>query len=388
PTYNGAKYLQETIESILSQTFTDYELIIIDDHSEDDTVKIVHSFKDQRIKLIENPNRLGLVGNWNKCLEEAKEEYICLFHQDDVMMPDNLTRKIDILKNNKSVGMVHSNVYQIGPDGSILSKWWYFKPAPNEDIVQPGSAIFNKLLWGVNTVCCPSVVLKRECYEKLGGFDYQLPFTADWEMWLRIALFYDIAYLPQGLIKYRRHDSNETHKYLGVKELKHAHRAKIRVLEKYPENVPSNEATSQKVSQWYKKQALGRAINYYKQKNLKEAKTYLAYAQELNEIVSKTSFPKDQTLDLLLETIEIAERQNPEQNAITYDSHQIPVPELSLIYQPIQLQMRYNLSAEEMAKHIPLQRIIQTILFKVGNLPKLGWLYHFRSFGKKFLGGK
>lgn len=387
PVYNGTKYLGEAIASILSQTWADFELIVIDDCSEEDTEAVINSFNDPRLKFLKNKSRLGLVGNWNRCLEESNESYICIFHQDDVMMPDNLAKKIKILEENESVGMVHSNVHQVGPTGNLLSKWWYFKPDPNEDIIQSGSSVFEKLLWGVNTVCCPSVVIRRECYEKLGGFDPQLPFTADWEMWLRLAMFYDIAYLPEGLVKYRRHDSNETLNFLGVKELRHSYLAKMRVLDKYPERVSNVQGVKSKLTCWYKEQTLAQAIDLCREQRTEEAKPYLAFATELRGRFHESG-PEDEAINWLLEIIKVVDKQKTPPNNAQPETSTPKASETAPPFKPVQQQMHYDLSGEEISHYIPIRRIVQAIFFKIGNQPGLGWLYTFRELGKKVLGGK
>ena len=97
PAWNGAAYIEQAVSSVLAQTFEDFELLVIDDCSDDDTVAIVSRFDDPRIRVEVNQSRLGLVGNWNRCLEEASGEYVNIFHQDDVMAPDNLRRKVELL---------------------------------------------------------------------------------------------------------------------------------------------------------------------------------------------------------------------------------------------------------------------------------------------------
>ena len=87
PTYNGAEFVAKAIESVLAQTFADFELLVVDDSSDDTTVDIVCSFTDPRMRICQNERRLGIPGNWNHCLSLARGEYICLFHQDDVMLP-------------------------------------------------------------------------------------------------------------------------------------------------------------------------------------------------------------------------------------------------------------------------------------------------------------
>src|SRR5919198_3077073 len=108
PTCNGAEFVAKAVESVLAQTFTDFELLIVDDNSADTTVDIVRSFTDPRIRVHQNGKRLGIPGNWNRCLSLAQGEYICLFHQDDLMLPENLACKVRVLASDTTVGFVHS----------------------------------------------------------------------------------------------------------------------------------------------------------------------------------------------------------------------------------------------------------------------------------------
>ena len=226
PAHNGAAFLQASLDSVLRQTSRDFELIVVDDASSDGTEDCVRAINDKRIRYHRNSERLGLAANWNRCLELATAPYITVFHQDDVMLQENLERKAAVLRENTSVGMVYSNVQQIGPEDEVISNWWVDEPQTSDAGAQTGREFFEKLFWGPNIVCCPSVMMRRECYEKLGGFDESLSFTADWEMWMRIALTYDVAYLPETLVRYRRHGQNETERFLGARGLEQYYLAK------------------------------------------------------------------------------------------------------------------------------------------------------------------
>jgi hypothetical protein len=251
PTYNGAAYLAEAMKSVLDQTLADFELIVVDDASTDATVEIAKSFEDRRIRHFSNRVNRGLVGNWNRCIELARGTYVCLFHQDDVMMPDNLAAKVSFLDRRPTAGFVHSNVLQVGPQGELLSASWSPKPAPDDVGLHAGAAVLDKLLRGWNTVCAPSVVLRRACVDVLGPFDGRLPYTADWEMWMRAAVFFDVGYLIEPLVKYRRHERNETLRFLGGEELEHAYRAKILVLEKCGQYIPGAEQLKAQLARQY-----------------------------------------------------------------------------------------------------------------------------------------
>src|SRR4030095_4409310 len=196
PTYNGAKHLRESIESVLAQTFADFELILIDDLSDDETWAIAQAYarQDPRVSAVRNDKTLGLVGNFNRCIELTKGRYVCVWHQDDVMMPQNLEKKVALLEANPRLGFVHSNVLMVDGHGQVLSEHWELDS--RRDYVVAGREFFLKMIApGKNYVCCPSVLARRECYGKLGNFRSELYFTCDWEMWMRLSLYYDVCCL-------------------------------------------------------------------------------------------------------------------------------------------------------------------------------------------------
>ena len=104
PTYNRPDFLRQAIESVLAQTFSDYELIISDNASEDSTTDLISSFKDRRIIYIRKEKNIGAIDNFNSCLAAAKGEYITIFHDDDIMLPDNLAFKVEALDLTREWG--------------------------------------------------------------------------------------------------------------------------------------------------------------------------------------------------------------------------------------------------------------------------------------------
>jgi glycosyltransferase involved in cell wall biosynthesis len=249
PVYNGARYLEESLNSVLGQDFAAYELVVVDDRSTDDSVAVIARCKDQRLRTYCNEQRLGLVGNWNRCLELSRGRYVTLFHQDDVMQPHNLKHKVELLECHLKVSMVYSDVKIIGADGRVQMDHWPKSIAPNSDMVASGMDFFVKLISGYNLMCCSSVVCRKECFVQLGTFDPRLSFTADWEMWLRIALYFDVAYLQEPLVHYRLHDSNETYRFKGIHELEEEFRAKRIALDREPERIPNYRALRRRVFQ-------------------------------------------------------------------------------------------------------------------------------------------
>lgn len=232
PTYNCEEFVEASVKSVLGQTFDDFELIIVDDKSNDDTFEVLKSLKDGRVKLFRNLYRLGLVNNWNRCLELSKGEYVGVFHQDDLMECDNIKEKVKFLDSNPGVGFVFSDAKTIDCHGQVIGEHWSINLQGVGSGVINGRDFFKAMMLGDNFVCCPSVLLRRECLEKLSIFDNRLPYSVDYEMWLRISLFYDVGYIDWPLISYRIHNKNETNKFKGLHGLIELIKGKIIALER------------------------------------------------------------------------------------------------------------------------------------------------------------
>ena len=231
PTYNGAEYVEEALRSILDQTYQDFELLIVDDGSTDNTLEIVQSFSDPRIQLHRNPERLGIPGNWNRCLSLARGEYVCVFHQDDVMQPENLERKVQLLSADETVGFVHSAVETL-VDESAPSSFADWIEDATEDTVFDGMEYFRTLLLRGNRVCAPTVMARRRALLEQGGFDRDLGFACDYAMWLRLCLTYRVGFLARPLVRYRWHGGNASHTYQferGVEEITEAGRRALKL---------------------------------------------------------------------------------------------------------------------------------------------------------------
>ncbi|HMQ55971.1 MAG TPA: glycosyltransferase [Anaerolineae bacterium] len=278
PTYNGAAYLAEAIRSVLAQTFTDFEFIIVDDQSTDESATIARSFNDRRVTFHQNPTRLGLVENWNRCLDLARGEYVCIFHQDDVMLPHNLAAKVEALAQNPAAGLVYSNVYLIDADGRNLAESWFFPTTPSHDFVESGSIFFERLLLGDNLVACPSVMVRRVGYEKRGRFDPRFRFTADLNMWLRLLLAYDIVYLAQPLVKYRWHHSNESHNFSETGQWAEIYEAKMAVFNDCPGQIPRRNVLLKTFQTQYKRDSVIRALHHIRHRDYQHGSWYFKFA--------------------------------------------------------------------------------------------------------------
>lgn len=214
PTYNRSQYLREAIESVLMQSFTDFELIICDNASVDDTSEIVNSFSDVRILYHRNPKNIGSFKNHNLCLKLAKGEYITIFHDDDIMEPENLIQKVSFLDVNSNISLVSSNVNIIDENGNHVRVYWD-KNIDHNDLKNTKS-YFERLFLEGNHIIFSSVMIRKVCVDFIGEFE-EIPYC-DWEYWMRVSLFYDLAYLKEPLLKYRSHFSNDSHRYIPIIE--------------------------------------------------------------------------------------------------------------------------------------------------------------------------
>jgi glycosyltransferase involved in cell wall biosynthesis len=284
PTYNGAKHLRESIESVLAQTFKDFELVLIDDLSRDETWAIAQEYlrQDPRISAVRNNKTLGLVGNFNRCIELTKGRYICVWHQDDVMRPENIEKKVAVLETNPQVGFVHSNVLMIDEEGQVLSEHWEIDS--RRDYVLAGRKFFLEMIQpGKNYVCCPSVLARRACYEKLGHFRRELYFTCDWEMWTRLSLYYDVGCLGAPLVKFRRHKGSESYKIEGtIPEIEQELLAKSLVIADHEHRIPDARKLKKQMVCGISRQELLRARRAFSEDRIEEGWNRLRFAIKLD----------------------------------------------------------------------------------------------------------
>jgi len=207
PTFNRIRYLPVAIESVLAQEFRDYELLIVDDASTEHTEEVVRGFRDSRINFVRNPKNLGLVGNWNRCLELARGDYAMIFHDDDVMLPGLLRREVEVLDSNPGVVLVHAASQAIDANGAFLCVM-----PPNSWPALSSGLEFMTHYWNISGsyVVMPSVMFRRLLALKLGKFDTGLKHSPDGELWQRLAFEGQIAYLDEILISNRIHAAQMT----------------------------------------------------------------------------------------------------------------------------------------------------------------------------------
>jgi len=203
PVYNCDTFIAQAIESVINQSFPDWELLILDNASTDRTLEVIKRYDDTRIRLIQNDHNLGLEGNWNKCLAEACGEYIKLLPADDWIHTDCLEQQVNAFDKpgNESVALVCCARNIINPDGKPLLVRKF--PGPERKI-NGIDAIRLVLRAGTNKLGEPgSILFKRELLQKTGVFDGRLAYVIDVHLWLRMLLYGDLYILSKPLAAFR-----------------------------------------------------------------------------------------------------------------------------------------------------------------------------------------
>lgn len=207
PVYNGEAYLAQTIRSVLDQTYSDFELVIIDNASTDNTVSIVRSFTDSRIRLIQNETNVGMLGNWNNCLRYGNCEYMQLLCADDLLTPDNFQKKVRILEDYPEVGMVFSGSHVINENNKVVMNRRPFSTSCLWD----GKKLARRSFRNHNYNAEPSNVMFRKSTSlQVGSFDPDLWFTLDWNYWLRMCSVSKVYYINEYLYSFRISTTSET----------------------------------------------------------------------------------------------------------------------------------------------------------------------------------
>ncbi len=192
PVYNGGPYLAESIQSVLQQTFTDFEFLIIDDGSTDESVAIVQKFNDPRIQLIRNDMNQGLVTSLNKGMGLALGEYVARMDADDVCLPERLALQVAFMDAHREIGICGSWVEVLGePYGQILRY-------PTDPDVLKCSQLFGPAL------AHPSVMIRRDLLKvtKL-LYDPSYKHAEDFELWVRASEYTSLANIGKILLRYR-----------------------------------------------------------------------------------------------------------------------------------------------------------------------------------------
>lgn len=198
-TYNGARYIRQSINSILAQTWKDFEIIIADDCSTDDTLDVISRHDDPRLRIIRNEHNLGAVGSRNRCFAEARGEYVALLDHDDLSRPHRLQRQVEFLERNPQVVLAGTAAHTL-EDGRL---------APTRHPRRTSPAVIRWMLHLANPIVCSSVMVRADAVRRLGGlvrdgYDY----ADDFDLYHRLLSHGEVARLDEPLTIYRLHSTN------------------------------------------------------------------------------------------------------------------------------------------------------------------------------------
>ncbi len=247
PCYNHEKYVKETIESIINQTYKNIELIVIDDGSKDNSVSVIQELADKYgFTFIHRPNK-GLSATLNEGIRLAKGKYFSSIASDDILFLEKIEKQVKFMESNPKYGMCYGKIVYF--EDSIENTYDY--PNSNKQ-----GWVFDDLLNYGCFIPAPSYFTRKEVFESVGGFDKNL-WIEDWDMWLRIAKKYQVGYIDEYLAYYRKHDTNISSQSLKM------YKAEKQILEKYKDYENFNNVIKNKKIVWfsllsrkYKKEAM------------------------------------------------------------------------------------------------------------------------------------
>jgi hypothetical protein len=198
--YNGERFLAAAIESVLAQSFADFEFLIVDDGSRDATASILQDYArvDSRIRAIVRENR-GLVASLNEMLAVAQAPIVARMDADDICRPDRFARQLAFLAEHPDHGVVGSWSEDMGEHGEPLFRPGCDHPLTHEDML-------TAIVEGRHVICHPAVMFRRDVVLSVGGYHGAFRHCEDYDLWLRLASVTQMANIPERLVRYRRYD--------------------------------------------------------------------------------------------------------------------------------------------------------------------------------------
>jgi len=214
PVYNAERYLRPALESILAQTFGDFEFLIINDGSSDGSRKVIESYTDPRIKLVDNPHNMGLAKTLNQGLSLAAGDLIARQDADDMSYPDRLRQQVEFLDSHPETALVGTQARIIDVEGRPTGLSYYDRCCEHESIRWD-------LLFG-NSFTHTSVMFRRKIVAgEMGGYDESFIYEQDYDLWSRIASRHGVMNIPLTLVDYRIHPFSMSSTMRGVMAEEH-----------------------------------------------------------------------------------------------------------------------------------------------------------------------
>jgi glycosyltransferase involved in cell wall biosynthesis len=259
--YNSEKYIVECIKSILTQSFCDFELIIVDNNSTDNTSTLIKKFIDPRLKYYKLEHNINLGEARNYGLQKCFGEYLAIIDSDDLWFPDYLNFNVKKLINNKSAHLLYSNYYLVDHSSKVIGRRFYAQ--------QPSGYIFNKLL--ISSQIIPSATIIRRSADSIIEFDSKFQLVEDFDCYMNILIDKFAIYSSQPLVSYRLHYDQDSNRKLSLYPIE----AKIfieKMIKSYPKILSKH---SKEVSYYMAKIEYYKARLHIKSGNYIEAKLIL-----------------------------------------------------------------------------------------------------------------
>ena len=211
PCYKLAHLLPECVNSILMQSYGNFEVLIMDNCSPDNTSEVAASFHDPRVKHIRNESNIGHLRNFNKGVSMASGKYVWLLSADDSLKsPEVLERFVTVMERNPQVGYVFCRARAVqGKQDVGLAQW---TDCGSEDRIWDGLTFLKRLV-RQNCIVMSALMVRKECYERVSFFALDLPHATDWYLWCLFALHYDVAYVAEPMASFRMHDESLTSQF-------------------------------------------------------------------------------------------------------------------------------------------------------------------------------
>lgn len=208
PVFNGGQYIKESIDSVLSQVYQNFEFLICDDASNDNTVDIIASMKDSRIKFFKNKFNKGPFATLNFLIGKSQAKLIKLWSADDLMKENCLEAEVKFNDKNSQIGFSYSEYDRIDNNGNLLGR------APYDDtpeIIPPLLASQIMFYYGSIAGTISNVMMRKDVLGKVGFFREDMRFSADFELWVRVCKIYSLGLLKETLIYVREHPGQDSH---------------------------------------------------------------------------------------------------------------------------------------------------------------------------------
>ena len=219
--YNAERFLKDSIESILNQTFSDFEFIILDDHSTDNSYEIINEYakRDNRILVLSNEKNLGIAESRTKSIKYAKGKYIAIADADDISVPTRLEKQLKYLEKHKECGVVGGFIQLFDSEtGKIIGYRKYY-----EDDVR-----IRKRIFIYSPIAQPASMIRKEVFDYIGFYNPEYPPVEDLDIWFRLGTKYKFANIQEVLINYRVHRNSAT-----IKNMQRVKNLTLQIRQKY-----------------------------------------------------------------------------------------------------------------------------------------------------------